>query len=226
MLYEEGILSVVLRTVISCGRDKYGAVEKTLKGIFTICTLLGFPVVVALWWTIYIGVKRFRYSGSVVPAMPSASAICVFIRNETHGDRSAKSCCQVARSCFKGILRAHRHSLFSFTIQMLVQSDLLKYWFAETARYQNGQGSTASGAFVNFLNIDRGGAIAGDVFLSIPRRASQDLSALEQQCGLRLIRLYARVSPCSKHTVRSNSVVWEMVWHNVESPFKGNVCCW
>ena len=51
MLYEEGILSVVLRTVFSCGRDKYGAVEKTLKGIFTICTLLGFPVVVALWWT-------------------------------------------------------------------------------------------------------------------------------------------------------------------------------
>ena len=85
MLYEEGILSVVLRTVISCGRDKYGAVEKTLKGIFTICTLLGFPVVVALWWTIYIGVKRFRYGGSVVPAIPSASAICVFIRNETHG---------------------------------------------------------------------------------------------------------------------------------------------
>ena len=31
----------------------------------------------------------------------------------------------------------------------------------------------------------------------------------EQQCGLRLIRLYARVSPCSKHTVRSNSVVWK-----------------
>ena len=43
-----GILSVVLRTVISRGRDEYGAVEKTLKGILTICTLLGFPVVVAL----------------------------------------------------------------------------------------------------------------------------------------------------------------------------------
>ena len=76
--YEEGILSVVLRTVISRGRDEYGAVEKTLKGILTICTLLVFPVVVALWWTIYIGVKRFRYGGSVVPAMPSASGIRVF----------------------------------------------------------------------------------------------------------------------------------------------------
>ena len=38
-----GILSLVLRTVISRGRGEYGAVEKTLKGIFTICTLLGFP---------------------------------------------------------------------------------------------------------------------------------------------------------------------------------------
>ena len=43
-----GILSLVLRTVISRGRGEYGAVEKTLKGMFTICTLLGFPVVVAL----------------------------------------------------------------------------------------------------------------------------------------------------------------------------------
>ena len=148
MLYEEGILSVVLRNVISCGRDEYGAVEKTLKGIFTSCTLLVFPVVVSLWWTIYIGVKRFRYGGSVVPAMPSASGIRVFtmkLRGLLH--QSAKSCCQVSRSCFKGILRAHRHSLFSFTIQMLVQSDLLKYWFAETARYQNGQASTASCQF-------------------------------------------------------------------------------
>ena len=42
-----GILSLVLRTVISRGRDEYGAVEKTLKGILTICTLLVFPVVVA-----------------------------------------------------------------------------------------------------------------------------------------------------------------------------------
>ena len=97
-----------------------------------------------------------RYGGSVVPAMLSASGIRVFtmkLRGLLH--QSAKSCCQVARSCFKGILRVHRHSLFSFTIQMLVQSVLLKYWFAETARYQNGQGSTASCAFVNFLNIDR-----------------------------------------------------------------------
>ena len=38
-----------------------------------------------VWWTIYIGVKRFRYGGSVVSAMPSASAIRVSIRNETHG---------------------------------------------------------------------------------------------------------------------------------------------
>ena len=54
--------------------------EKTLKGIdpLTICTVLVFPVVVALWWTIYIGVKRFRNGGSVVPAMPSASGIRVF----------------------------------------------------------------------------------------------------------------------------------------------------
>ena len=42
-----GILSLVLRTVISRGRDDYGAVEKTLKGILTICTVLVFPVVVA-----------------------------------------------------------------------------------------------------------------------------------------------------------------------------------
>ena len=42
-----GILSLVLRTVISRGRDEYGAVERTLKGILTICTLLVFPVVVA-----------------------------------------------------------------------------------------------------------------------------------------------------------------------------------
>ena len=43
-----GIWSLVLRTVISRGRDEYGAVEKTLKGILTTCTLLVFPVVVAL----------------------------------------------------------------------------------------------------------------------------------------------------------------------------------
>ena len=54
-----------------------GAVEKTLKGILTICTVLVFPVVVALWWTIYIGVKRFRYGGSVVPPKPPASVIHV-----------------------------------------------------------------------------------------------------------------------------------------------------
>ena len=126
MLYEEGILSVVLRTVISCGRDEYGAVEKTLKGILTICTLLGFPVVVALWWTIYIGVKRFRYGGSVVPAMPSASGIRVFIHDEAQGDfstrvqvfsmdwyasctsarsRTPMSCCQAAQ-CSRRFLSA------------------------------------------------------------------------------------------------------------------------
>ena len=57
-----------------------GAVEKTLKGIdpLTICTVLVFPVVVVLRWTIYIGVKRFRYGGSVVTATPSGSGIRVF----------------------------------------------------------------------------------------------------------------------------------------------------
>ena len=84
------ILSVVLRTVISRGRDEYGAVEKTLKCIFTICTLLVFLVVVALSWTIYNGVKRFRYGGSVVPAMPSASGIRVFIHDETQGGCSTR----------------------------------------------------------------------------------------------------------------------------------------
>ena len=59
-----------------------GPVEKTLKGILTICTVLVFPVVVALLWNVYNGVKRFRYGGSVVPAMPSASGICVFIHDE------------------------------------------------------------------------------------------------------------------------------------------------
>ena len=86
----EGILSLVLRTVISRGRDEYGAVEKTLKGILTICTLLVFPVVVALSCTIYNGVKRFRYGGSVVPAMPSASGIRVFIHDEAQGDFSTR----------------------------------------------------------------------------------------------------------------------------------------
>ena len=85
-----GILSLVLRTVISRGRDEYGAVEKTLKGILTICTLLVFPVVVALSCTNYNGVKRFRYGGSVVPAMPSASGIRVFIHDEPQGDFSTR----------------------------------------------------------------------------------------------------------------------------------------
>ena len=40
-----------------------------------------FPVVVALSWTIYNGVKRFRYGGSVVPAMLSASGIRIFTTN-------------------------------------------------------------------------------------------------------------------------------------------------
>ena len=81
-----GILSLVLRTVISRGRDEYGAVEKTLKGILTICNMLVFPVVVALSCANYNGVKRFCYGGSVVPAMPSASGIRVFIRDEAQGD--------------------------------------------------------------------------------------------------------------------------------------------
>ena len=203
MLYEEGILSVVLRTVISCGRDEYGAVEKTLKGILTICTLLVFTVDVALWWTIYIGVKRFHCGGSVVPAMPSASGIRVFtmkLRGLLH--QSAKSCCQVARSCFKGILRAHRHSLFSFTFQMLAQSDFLKYWFAETARYQNGQGSTASCQFS---------------LVGLKRILDQNLSS-----GSTLVTLitthffqfrFADVAHC-RHTSWTSTLT-----------FKGDVCC-
>ena len=55
--------------------------RKTLKGILTICTLLVFPVDVALWWTVNIVVKRFRYGESVVPAMLSASGIRVFTTN-------------------------------------------------------------------------------------------------------------------------------------------------
>ena len=35
--------------MISRGRDEYGAVEKTLKGILNVCTVLVFPVVVALF---------------------------------------------------------------------------------------------------------------------------------------------------------------------------------
>ena len=85
-----GILSLVLRTVISRARDGYGAVEKTLKGILTICAVLVFPVVVALSWTIYNGVKGFCYGGSVVPAMRSASCIRVFIHDEAQGDFSTR----------------------------------------------------------------------------------------------------------------------------------------
>ena len=85
-----GILSVVLRTVISCGRDEYGAVEKTSIGILTICAVLVFPVVVALSWTIHNGVKRFCYGGSVVLAMRSASGIRVFIHDEAQGGCSTR----------------------------------------------------------------------------------------------------------------------------------------
>ena len=166
-----------------------------------------------------------RYGGSVVPAMPSASGIRVFtmkLRGLLH--QSAKSCCQVARSCFKGILRGHRHSLFSFTIQMLAQSVLLKYWFAETARYQNGQGSTASCAFVNFLNIDR----AEQLRRCFPQYPKMCIPGFQ--------RPGATVWTQAHQVVRSSFTVFqahcseqqcclEMVWHNVESPFKGDVCC-
>ena len=151
--------------------------------------------------------SRLLYSSSALWSSFPVVQDSVYGRRDGHSKCALTSCCQVARSCFKGVLRAHRHFLFSFTIQMLVQSDLLKYWFAETARYQNGQGSTASSPSSTSSTLTER-SNCGDVFLSIPRRASQDLSALEQQCGLRLIRLYARVSPCSMHTVRSNSVVW------------------
>ena len=58
-----GILSLVLRVVISRGRDEYGAVERTLKGILTICTLFVFPVVVA---SILHGRFEFRAGGKSV----------------------------------------------------------------------------------------------------------------------------------------------------------------
>ena len=85
-----GILCLVLRTVISRGRDDFGAVEKTLKGILTICAVLVFPVVVALSWTNCSGAKRFCHGGSVDPAMPSASGIRVFIHDEAQGDFSTR----------------------------------------------------------------------------------------------------------------------------------------
>ena len=88
-----GILRLVLRTVsffLVCKQMIRGAVEKTLKGILTICTVLVFPVVVALSWTIYNGVKSFHYGGSVAPAMPSASSIRVFIHDEAQGGCSTR----------------------------------------------------------------------------------------------------------------------------------------
>ena len=69
-----GILSLVHRIVISRRRDEHGAVERTLKGILTFCTVLVFPI--------YNGAKRYRHNGSVVPAMRSASGIRVFIHDE------------------------------------------------------------------------------------------------------------------------------------------------
>eukprot|EP00450_Noctiluca_scintillans_P039529 CAMPEP_0194476724 /NCGR_PEP_ID=MMETSP0253-20130528/589_1 /TAXON_ID=2966 /ORGANISM="Noctiluca scintillans" /LENGTH=103 /DNA_ID=CAMNT_0039315621 /DNA_START=1 /DNA_END=308 /DNA_ORIENTATION=- len=45
-----GILTLVLRTVIYKVHDEYGAVEKALKGILTISTVLMSPVVVVLSW--------------------------------------------------------------------------------------------------------------------------------------------------------------------------------
>ena len=107
-----GILCLVLRTVISRGRDDYGAVEKTLKGILTICAVLVFLVVVALSWTIYNGVKRFRFNGSVVPAMRSASGIRVFIHDEAQG-----GCCTkvkiLSMDWYASSIRAvKRHNMF------------------------------------------------------------------------------------------------------------------
>jgi len=45
-----GVLTLVLRTVIYRVHDEYGAVEKALKGILTISTVLMSPVVVVLSW--------------------------------------------------------------------------------------------------------------------------------------------------------------------------------
>merc|ERR1712107_825380 len=45
-----GVLSLILRTVIYRVHDEYGAVEKALKGILTISTVLMSPVVVVLSW--------------------------------------------------------------------------------------------------------------------------------------------------------------------------------
>ena len=71
-----GILSLVLRTAISRGRDEYGAVEKTLKGILTICTVLVFPVVMALSCTNYNGVNAFATAEVLFPPclQPAVSA--------------------------------------------------------------------------------------------------------------------------------------------------------
>ena len=70
-----GILSLVLRTVISRGRDEYGAVEKTLKGILTIWLVALF---VALSCNNYNGVKRFCLRSEVLfpPCLqPAVSAL-------------------------------------------------------------------------------------------------------------------------------------------------------
>ena len=55
-----------------------------------------------------------------------------------HKGLYAQSIYQVARSCFKEILRARHHYLCSFTNQMLAQLDLLRYLLAETARCESG----------------------------------------------------------------------------------------
>ena len=87
-----GILSLVLRTVISRGRDEYGAVEKTLKGILTICTVLVFPVVVALSCANYNGVKRFCYGGSVMMQKRRGDSTFTSARS-----RTPMSCCQATQ---------------------------------------------------------------------------------------------------------------------------------
>ena len=85
--------------------------------------------------------RKYCYS-QVLLVQEAADSTLTFLQTNmkcdvfVHIELYAKSFCQVARSFFKGILKAHRHSLCCCTNQMLAQLDLLRYWFAETARCQ------------------------------------------------------------------------------------------
>ena len=58
-----GVVTVVLRTVIHHVRDEFGALEKALKGILTISTVLMSPLVVVLPWT--CSPDRFNMSETI-----------------------------------------------------------------------------------------------------------------------------------------------------------------